>query len=98
MKTLPKYFLLITCLSFFMLFSAQAQTSETKEQYDYLIVVSNSRDKAANEKVLNDVKATFEDAGLYYDEETKQYYVYVERYYAKSEVVATINSKNSRPV
>lgn len=61
---------------------AQSTTDESKK--DYLIVVSNSTNKAANEKVLADVKDTFADAALYYDANTKQYYVYVERYYSKS--------------
>lgn len=83
MKTLTKYFLLVACFTFLSVAGISAQT-ETEAPKDYLIVVSNSRDKAANEKVLADVKANFEDAGLYYDSETEQYYVYVERYYAKT--------------
>jgi hypothetical protein len=82
MKTLTKYFLLVACFTFLSVASTSAQT-QSAEPKDYLIVVSNSRDKAANEKVLADVKANFEDAGMYYDDTTKQYYVYVERYYAR---------------
>ena len=83
MKTLTKQLFLL----FFMIglaMPAMAQSGGEESKKDYLIIVSNSRDKAANEKVLSDVKATFEEAGLYYDENTKQYYVYIERYYSKS--------------
>ena len=82
MKTLTKQLFLILFLVG-LAAPAVAQSTE-QDKKDYLIVVSNSTNKAANEKVLADVKATFADAGLYYDAETKQYYVYVERYYSKS--------------
>lgn len=61
-----------------------AQDTSSSDKKDYIIVVANSKDKAANEKVLSDVKKKFKDAGIYFDDETKQYYVYVERYYVKS--------------
>ncbi len=84
MKTLTKALFLIACFSLFAVAGTPAQAQDTEDKQDYLIVVSNSRDKAANEKVLKDVKSKFEDAGMYYDDESKQYYVYVERYYAKT--------------
>lgn len=83
MKTLPKHLFLGLLVMCFAITSAFAK-EQTKEKKDYLIVVSNSTDKAANEKVLADVKGDYEDAGLYYDSSTKQYYVYIERYYVKS--------------
>lgn len=79
----PKHLLLLLILVAFAATPAAAQTSEA-EKSDYLIVVSNSRDKAANEKVLSEVKDKYKDAALYYDADTRQYYVYVERYYSKS--------------
>jgi len=63
--------------------SAQAQ-SDNVDRKDYLIVVANSSDKAANEKTLSDLKSKFKDAGMYYDSAEKQYYVYIEKYYSKS--------------
>ncbi len=84
MKTLTKALFLIACFSFFSIAGTSVQAQEAEEKQDYLIVVSNSRSKADNEKVLNDVKSKFKDAGMYYDEDSKQYYVYVERYYAKT--------------
>ena len=78
-----KHLLLLLFLIGMATTPVMAQTSEA-EKNDYLIVVSNSRDKAANEKVLSEVKDKYKDAGLYYDADTKQYYVYVERYYSKS--------------
>ncbi len=65
-------------------FSAQAQSDDDVQRNDYLIIVANSADKADNEKVLADMKKQFKDAGLYYDESEKQYYVYIEKYYSKS--------------
>lgn len=62
---------------------AQAQT-DNADRTDYLIVVSNSSDKAANEKVLSEMKRRFKDAGMHYDDAEKQYYVYIEKYYSKS--------------
>lgn len=82
MKTI-KHLTLLFILVGFVATSAMAHTQEA-EKNDYLIVVSNSRDKAANEKVLSEVKEKYEDASLYYDEDSKQYYVYIERYYSKS--------------
>ena len=79
MKALPKH---LTLLLLLLIFAAPATAQETKS--DYLIVVSNSRDKAANEKVLSDLKDEYKDAAMYYDSETRQYYVYVERYYSKT--------------
>ncbi len=83
MKSLPKHLLLLLFLVGLTATPAMAQTDDA-EKSDYLIVISNSKDKAANEKVLSEVKGQFKDASLYYDSETKQYYVYVERYYSKS--------------
>lgn len=82
MKTLLRPLALFVFLLGFSAGSLSAQATEEKK--DFLIVVSNSTDKAANEKVLADIKDTFKDAGIYYDQDTRQYYVYVERYYSKS--------------
>lgn len=69
----------------FMSVQAQAQsTDQDVERIDYLIVVSNSSDKQANEKVLSDMKSKFKDAGMHYDASENQYYVYIEKYYSKS--------------
>lgn len=84
MKTLTRSFFLIACFALFSVATTSALAQTAEEKQDYLIVVSNSRDKAANEKVLADVKSKFDDAGMYYDADSKQYYVYVERYYAKT--------------
>lgn len=74
---------LLACL-FCLVSLTNAQDTPKTDKKDYIIVVSNSKDKAANEKVLEDVKKTFKDAGIYFDDETRQYYVYIERYYVKS--------------
>ncbi len=66
-----------------MSFSAQAQ-DDNVERKDYLIIVANSADKAANENTLASLKSKFKDAGMYYDASEKQYYVYIEKYYSKS--------------
>lgn len=68
----------------FVSISVQAQTDDNVDRKDYLIVVANSSDKAANEKTLSDLKSKFKDAGMYYDSAEKQYYVYIEKYYSKS--------------
>lgn len=75
---------MLTCFALISVVSVSAQDESADDKKDYLIVVSNSRDKAANEKVLADVKSKFDEAGMYYDESTSQYYVYIERYYVKS--------------
>lgn len=67
----------------FISISVQAQ-SDNVDRKDYLIVVANSSDKAANEKALSELKSKFTDAGMYYDSAEKQYYVYIEKYYSKS--------------
>ena len=72
----------ILIMSVISLAPVTAQTAK-EEPKDFLIVVSNSADKAENDKVLADVKKTFEDAGIYYEESSRQYYVYIERYYSK---------------
>ncbi|GHE62280.1 hypothetical protein GCM10011340_16790 [Roseivirga thermotolerans] len=54
------------------------------DKKNYLIVVANSADKAANEQVLEQMKKKFKDAGLHYDAKEKKYYVYIEKYYSKS--------------
>lgn len=61
-----------------------AQSEAQDENKDYLIVVSNSKDKAANQEVLDKMKKDYQDAGMYYDSESGQYYVYIERYYKKT--------------
>jgi len=83
MKTF-KHLTLLTFLIALMASPALAQTSEQTTKSDYLIVVSNSRDKAANEQVLADMKDKYKDAAMYYDSETRQYYVYIERYYSST--------------
>ncbi len=62
---------------------SKAQT-ETKERMDYLIVVSNSKDETASQKVFDQVKGNYQDAGIIYDLDTDQYIVYIERYYDKA--------------
>ena len=81
MKRLTFIFLFMCSLSLF--YTAQAQTEE-KENKDYLIVIANSKDQAACQKEFDKVKSDYEDAGILYDVETDQYYVYIERYYVKS--------------
>lgn len=66
--------------------SLKAQSDNDVERIDYLVVVANSTNKAENEKVLDQMKKRFKDAGMHYDESSKQYYVYIEKYYSKSGV------------
>lgn len=72
-------FMMISLMSL----SVQAQDQQV-DRKDYLIIVANSSDKAANEQALSNMKKKFKDAGMYYDATEKQYYVYIEKYYSKS--------------
>ena len=58
-----------------------AQTDRSNNK-DYLIIVSNSKDKA--ELILDKMKKEYEDAGMYYNNDSGQYYVFIERYYVES--------------
>ena len=83
MKRVIVSFLIVCALSLVGL-QAQAQSDNDVERIDYLIVVSNSSDKADNEKILKEMQSKFKDAGMHYDESENQYYVYIEKYYSKS--------------
>ncbi len=84
MKTLFKYVTLVLCLVFFSAEKLNAQVGQETERMDHIIVIANSTDKTANEQVLAETKKNFKEADIYYDEDSKQYYVYVERYYSKA--------------
>ena len=49
-----------------------AQTDRSNNK-DYLIIVSNSKDKA--ELILDKMKKEYEDARMYYNNDSGQYYV-----------------------
>ena len=81
---MKKTFITVLMLMTLSFISISAQAQDNVDRKDYLIVVANSADKAANESTLSDLKSKFKDAGMYYDSKEKQYYVYIEKYYSKS--------------
>ena len=85
--TMKKIFVLLFCLGVLAPLSSQAVEStlnKVDEAENFIIVVGQYPEQTKAEELLGNMKEDYKDAGVFYDEKEKKYYVYVETYYSKS--------------
>tara|TARA_R110001592_G_scaffold65885_8_gene202355 strand:- start:1561 stop:1896 length:336 start_codon:yes stop_codon:yes gene_type:complete len=84
---MKKILMLILCLGFFAPMTTNAadvKPDETTLATNFIIVVGQYPAKTNADDLLKKMKPDYKDAGIFYDDAEKKYYVYIETYYAKS--------------
>tara|TARA_R110000822_G_scaffold164491_1_gene305020 strand:- start:178001 stop:178342 length:342 start_codon:yes stop_codon:yes gene_type:complete len=64
--------------------AADGQPTETTVAENFIIVVGQYPAKSNADDLLKKMKPNYKDAGVFYDDAEKKYYVYIETYYSKS--------------
>lgn len=64
--------------------AADVQPTKATVAKNFIIVVGQYPAKASADDLLKKMKPDYKDAGVFYDEAEKKYYVYIEIYYSKS--------------
>lgn len=79
--------MLMLCFGLFAPFAVSAtdvKPDEVKVAKNFIIVVGQYPAKSNADDLLKKVKPDYKDAGIFYDDAEKKYYVYIETYYSKS--------------
>lgn len=75
------------CLGLFTPITSQAKNTSLDGSIvakNFIIVVGQYPDKTKADDLFGKIKDDYKDAGIFYDESEKKYYVYIETYYSKS--------------
>tara|TARA_A100000171_G_scaffold27682_1_gene25763 strand:+ start:73 stop:408 length:336 start_codon:yes stop_codon:yes gene_type:complete len=84
---MKKILMLMLCFGLFAPFTVTAtdvNPDELTVAKNFIIVVGQYPAKNNADDLLKKVKPDYKDAGIFYDDAEKKYYVYIETYYSKS--------------
>ncbi|MGW8123905.1 hypothetical protein ACV07N_14700 [Roseivirga echinicomitans] len=84
---MKKILMLMLCIGLFApitINAADVQSAETTIAKNFIIVVGQYPAKTNADDLLKKMQSNYNDAGIYYDDVEKKYYVYIETYYSKS--------------
>lgn len=84
---MKKILMLMLCfglLAPFAVNAADVNPDEIEVAKNFIIVVGQYPAKSNADDLLKKVKPDYKDAGVFYDDVEKKYYVYIETYYSKS--------------